>query len=89
MQIFHRILYMRITKIIYWTRKNHISKVIETDIAKIISEEPSFGGKWFVTKIRFISPSLVSVEYEDGHNSSTAQIRIIKPKETFKFEEVQ
>ncbi len=58
-------------------------------VSKIVSEEPSYGGKWYVTKILFINPSLVSVEYEDGHFIHESQIRIIRPKENFRFEEVK
>ena len=69
--------------------KKRVSELIKKDISKIVSEEPSYGGKWYVTKILFINPSLVSVEYEDGHYSLMSKIRIIRPKENFKFEEVK
>ena len=74
---------------LYEDYKKRISELIKADIAKIISEKPSLGGKWFVTKIQFIEPSLVSVEYEDGHEASVSHIRIIRPNETFRFAEAQ
>lgn len=73
----------------YEDYKKRISELIEKDIAKIVSEKPLHGGTWFVTKIRFIDPSLVSVEYEDGHNSLVSQIKIIRPKDNVRFEEVK
>ena len=73
----------------YEDYKKRISELIKMDIAKIVSEEPSLGGKWYVTKILFIDPSLVSVEYEDGHNSFVSKIRIIRPVEDIRFEELK
>jgi uncharacterized FlaG/YvyC family protein len=73
----------------YEEYKKRIFELIERDIGKIVKEEPSFGGKWFVTKIRFIDPLLVSVDYEDGHNPSSSRIRIIRSDENVKFEEVK
>jgi len=73
----------------YEDYKKRISELIQKDIAKIVSEKPFHGGKWFVTKIRFFDPSLGSVEYEDGHNSLVSQIRIIRPDENVRFEEVK
>ena len=73
----------------YEDYKNRISELIKKDIAKIVSEEPLHGGKWFVTKIRFIDPLLVSVEHEDGHNSLVSRIRIIRTDENVRFEEVK
>jgi hypothetical protein len=62
--------------------------LIKNDILKIVGEESSFGGKWFATKVLFIDPSLVSVEYEDGHYSFESKIKIIRPKENIRFEVV-
>ena len=73
-------------KQLYEDYKKRISELIKKDISIIVSEEPSYGGKWYVTKILFINPSLVSVEYEDGHFIHESQIRIIRPKENFRFE---
>ena len=73
----------------YEDYKKRVSELIKKDIAKIVRQEPSYGGKWYVTKILFVNPSLVSVEYEDGHYSLESQIRIIRPKDNFRFEEVK
>lgn len=73
----------------YEDYKNRMSALIEKNISKIVEEEPVHGGQWFVTKIRFIDPTLVSVEYEDGHNLFVSKIRIIRPVEDIKFEEVK
>jgi hypothetical protein len=73
----------------YEDYKKRVFELIKKDIAKIVSEEPSYGGKWYVTKILFINPSLVNVEYEGGHYSLESQIRIIRPKENFRFDEVK
>ena len=74
---------------LYEDYKKRISELIEKDIANIVSEEPWNGGKWFVTEIIFIDPSLVRVEFEDGHNSLVSHIRIIRPEENFRFEEIK
>jgi hypothetical protein len=73
----------------YEDYKNHISALIKRNISKIVKEQPVHGGHWFVTEIRFIDPTMVSVEYEDGHNSFVSKIRIIRPVEGIKFEEVK
>ena len=73
----------------YEDYQNRISALIEKNISEIVKEEPVHGGQWFVTKIRFIDPTLVSVEYEDGHNSFVSKIRIIRPVEDIRFEEVR
>ncbi len=73
----------------YEDYKKRISELIKKDIAKIAGEEPFHGGAWFVTRIRFIDPSLVDVEYEDGHNSLVLRIRIIRPDENVGFEELK
>jgi hypothetical protein len=72
--------------ILYEDYKKRITELIKKDISKIVSKEPLFGGKWFATKIIFIDPSLVSVEYEDGHFSFESKIKIIRPKENVRFE---
>jgi hypothetical protein len=74
--------------IFYEDYKKHIAELIKKDISKIVGEESSFGGKWFATKVLFIDPSLVSVEYEDGHYSFESKIKIIRPKENIRFEVV-
>jgi hypothetical protein len=74
--------------ILYEDYKKRIAELIKKDISKIVSEEPLLGGKWFATKIIFIDPLLVSVEYEDGHFSFESKIKIIRPKEKIIFEVV-
>jgi hypothetical protein len=72
--------------IFYEDYKKRIAELIKQDISKIVSEKSSFGGKWFATKVLFIDPSLVSVEYEDGHYSFESKIKIIRPKDDIRFE---
>jgi predicted PurR-regulated permease PerM len=74
---------------LYEEYKRRISEKIENNISSILKEKPLHGGQWFLTKIRFISPTLVTIEYEDGHYSFESQIRVIIPDETFKFEVVK
>jgi hypothetical protein len=75
--------------IFYEDYKKRIAELIKNDISKIVGEESSFGGKWFATKVLFIGPSMVSVEYEDGHYSFESKIKIIRPKENIRFEVVK
>ena len=75
--------------IFYEYYKKSIAASAKKNISKIVSVEPSFSGKWFVTKVQLIDPSLMSVEYEDGHYSFETKIKIINPLENVRFEVVE
>jgi len=59
---------------------------LENNISKIVKSEPSFEGKWVTTKIDFITPFLVYVEYEDGHIKEKSLVRITKTPKKYLFE---
>jgi hypothetical protein len=40
---------------------------VKKNIGTIVLEKPVLGGRWIVTDIKFLSPDIIKVEYEDGH----------------------
>ena len=58
---------------------------LENNISKIVKSEPSFEGKWVATKIDFITPVIVYVEYENGHDKKESLVQIIMNQEKFAF----
>jgi hypothetical protein len=47
--------------------RDDVIKFFTERINDISPEKPVLGGKWFVTRFRFVGSSNVYVEYEDGH----------------------
>jgi len=73
---------------IYNDYKSKIRSLIDKKINEIVPEQPLHGGKWFVSKISFISPSFALVEYEDGHDLFTLLIQIDKTKKGYLLREI-
>lgn len=69
----------------YETYKRDVQDQIEENINSIIEREPEQGGMWFVTKMEFMDPLLVSIEYEDGHNIYVAKLKITKTFQDYGF----
>lgn len=69
----------------YETYKKDVQGQIEKNINSIIEREPEQGGMWFVTRIEFVSPLLVYLEYEDGHNIYVAKLKITKAIQDYSF----
>ncbi|OGP86385.1 MAG: hypothetical protein A2Z08_10010 [Deltaproteobacteria bacterium RBG_16_54_11] len=40
---------------------------VKKNINEIALEKPVLGGRWIVTDIKFLSPDIIEVAYEDGH----------------------
>ncbi|MFX0198826.1 MAG: hypothetical protein ACFFCW_22115 [Candidatus Hodarchaeota archaeon] len=59
-----------------------IEAFIEKNIESIAPEEPMLGGKWFVTGLKFLTPDIVRVHYEDGHVAGVLDLRITSVKGT-------
>ena len=47
--------------------KGDVIKFFTESINEVSPEKPVLGGKWFVTRFRFVDKNNVYVEYEDGH----------------------
>jgi hypothetical protein len=75
-------------ELLYLTYKKNISDLLDESINVIIRDKPLHGGKWFVNKVDFISPSFVIVQYEDGHELYAALIQILKTDKGYTFKEV-
>ena len=74
---------------LYEDYKKRVTALIGKNFTQIISKKQFHSGQLFMTQIRFVDPSLVTVKYEDGHNVYESYIRIIKPRVNFQFEEVK
>ena len=62
-----------------------IKKFINNNIEEIVNEKHITGGRWVVTNLSFLSPSLIQIDYEDGHNAGQLvltidELKIIKLK---------
>jgi hypothetical protein len=69
--------------------KRKVGAQIEKNISSMVERQPDRLGGWFVTKIEFIEPHLVYVEYEDGHYLYEAKFKIIIQNEELAFKLVQ
>ncbi len=71
--------------------QNKVKKYIEENISTISKEKEVLGGKFYVTNITFLSPSVVLIKYEDGHIALEAMAQFNVDKEgrvTAKIKEV-
>ncbi|MCK5312163.1 MAG: hypothetical protein KAJ62_08635 [Desulfobacteraceae bacterium] len=72
----------------YIKYKKTITALIDKQIFQIVNEKPLHKGTWILTKIEFLNPEFVYVEYEDGHGLSATFIQIIKTKNSYQFEAI-
>ena len=73
---------------LYLDYKENIAALLDKNISQLVTEKPLHGDKWFVSKIDFISPSFVFVEYEDGHDSHAILIQIFRTDKGYSFRAV-
>jgi len=66
---------------LYRDYEEKVRTQIEQNINTLIQGKPDHLGQWFVTKIVFIGPYTVRVEYEDGHYANEARFRILNPND--------
>jgi len=59
-----------------------IEEFINNNIEDIVNEEHMTGGRWIVTNLKFLSPSQIQIEYEDGHNFGRLVLAIDELKVT-------
>jgi hypothetical protein len=69
----------------YIKYKKIITALIDKQIHSIVNEKPLNEGTWILTKIEFLNPEFVYVEYEDGHGLSATFIQITKAKKGYRF----
>ena len=72
----------------YIKYKKTITALIDKQIFKIVNEKPLHEGTWILTKIKFLNPEFVYVEYEDGHGLSATFIQITKTENDYQFEAI-
>ena len=73
---------------LYLDYKKNVAALLDKNISQLVTEKPLHGGKWFVSKIDFISPSFVFVEYEDGHDLHAILIQIFRTDKGYSFRAV-
>ena len=49
---------------------------VKKNINKIVLEKPVLGGQWIATDIKFLSPDIIKVDYEDGHIGGAIFLKI-------------
>ena len=49
---------------------------VKKNINKIVLEKPVLGGRWIATDIKFFSPDIIKVDYEDGHIGGAVFLKI-------------
>ncbi len=49
---------------------------VKKNINKIVLEKPVLGGRWIVTDIKFLTPDIIVVNYEDGHINGSIALKI-------------
>jgi hypothetical protein len=59
-----------------------IEEFINNNIEDLVKEEHMMGGRWIVTNLKFLSPSKIQLEYEDGHNVGRLVLAIDELKVT-------
>jgi hypothetical protein len=47
--------------------KNKIKDYLQENISKLSPQKETLGGKFYITKLSFQNPDLISIDYEDGH----------------------
>lgn len=72
----------------YIKYKKQITLLIDKQIASIVNETPLQQGTWILSKVEFINPEFVYVEYEDGHGLSATFIQITKAKKGYTFKAI-
>ncbi|MBI2454062.1 MAG: hypothetical protein HYV54_00585 [Parcubacteria group bacterium] len=51
----------------YALNRDDVIKFFSEKINEVSPEKPVLGGRWFVSRFRFVDKNNVYVEYEDGH----------------------
>ena len=59
-----------------------IKEFINSNIEDIVNEEHMTGGKWIVTNLKFLSPSQIQIDFEDGHTTGQIVLAIDELKIT-------
>ena len=59
-----------------------IEKFINDNLEDIVTEEHMTGGRWIVTKLKFLSPNQVQIDFEDGHSGGQIVLAIDELKIT-------
>lgn len=54
--------------------RGRVEVYIRDHVSEFSPEKEVLGGKFYVTKVTFLSSSRTLVEYEDGHNAFTANV---------------
>lgn len=54
--------------------KTRVETYIQDHVSEFSPEKEVLGGKFYITKITFLSSARAEVEYEDGHNAFTANV---------------
>jgi hypothetical protein len=49
---------------------------VKKNINKLVLEKPVLGGRWLATDIKFLSPDIIEVKYEDGHINGVIFLKI-------------
>jgi hypothetical protein len=49
---------------------------VKKNINKLVLEKPVLGGRWLATEIKFFSPDIIEVKYEDGHINGVIFLKI-------------
>ncbi len=60
--------------------QNLVGDYIKNNISELSPEPAVLGGTFFVTNIKFQSPTTAIVDYEDGHIALTARVEFTVPK---------
>ncbi len=68
--------------------KRTIVSLIDERISEIVGDNPAHGGSWVVSKVEFLNPVFIYVEYEDGHNTDSTFIQIVKSENGYVFAEL-
>lgn len=53
-----------------------IENFINDNLEDIVTEEHMTGGRWIVTKLKFLSPNQVQIDFEDGHSGGQIVLAI-------------
>ena len=72
----------------YIKYKKTITSLIDKQIYEIVNEKPLHEGIWILSKIEFLNPEFVYVEYEDGHGLSATFIQILKTEKGYSFKAI-
>ncbi len=56
-----------------------VTEYLKANISELSPEKEVLGGTFYITSVRFLSPMLCLVEYEDGHVAYTATVEFAVP----------